>query len=320
MALPDNYATEQLFGLPYPTGGGEISAAVEQDKTAAIARVLAAMLGAVGIGIVAGGVGTIVDGDLHLTASSALVSDELGCVPVADTAQVIAAAQFAEGTNYVHLQADETARVDGACGYYVSGSATPATGAVLVCQVTVTGGVLTAVDNSVRVPPAIVRRIAWPALVRAAGSAETLLEFVTAALGEAYVGATPPASVDDRLSVVEAGGGSGGTGLGYWGTAQRLPGDPTQIPQYVTALLEALKTELQAEIAAGGTGAGSSTAAEPWDVDGANQSLALLAEIGSDNPAAGDTQRDSAILVPGVREGCVDWAHTTWTTGLTGPA
>ena len=131
--------------------------------------------------------------------------------------------------------------------------------------------------------------------MRAAGSAETLLEFLTAALGAAYVGATPPASVDDRLSVVEAGGGSGGTGLGYWGTAQRLPGDPTQIPQYVTALLEALKTELEAEIAAGGTGAGSSTAAEPWDVDGANWTDQTAQLSGSSVTMEG---RSKAVLLP----------------------
>jgi hypothetical protein len=193
---------------------------------------------------------------LQLSAVSALVVDELGTVPIADAAQVIAATQFSEGLNYVHLQADETARVDGACGWFVSGSVAPPAGGVLVCAVTVTDGVLTAVDNSVRVPPAIAERLPW--------ASARMIALLTAALGAAYLGATPPASVADRLATLEAlitggGGGEGGTGPIFAALLAMSATDPRLVPQFITDTVNAAIAAAGVGTAGGSGGAAAST-------------------------------------------------------------
>lgn len=297
---------EPLFGLGFPMEGELGTPADEGTRTRQIARVLGAMLGALGPGIYSGMVGSIVGGDVSLTAGAAVVSDELGAVPIAAGIEVITASQCAEGDqNFVHVQADETARTDGACGYVVLSTATPPAGGLLVCQVTVTDGVITAVDNAVRVAPAISDRLPWAAKI---------VETLAAVIGLPY---TNPLTLDARLALVESGTGGGATGDWFWDGKARSQGDNTQIPQFVQKAIE----DALAGLPAGGTGGtAGTTAAAPWDVDGANQSLALLTEIDQDNAAAGDTQRDSALVVPGVREGAVDFPHSTWTTGLTVPA
>ena len=185
---PDNYAQEPLFGLGYPTGGMASSAA-EQLRTESLARLAQAFLQALGSGIYEGGVGSIVGDDLSISelghvssgieVAGALVPDALGAVPVYSAAATILLAEFAEGVNYVHVQIGETAREDQGCGYYVDASATPAPDALLVLKATVTAGVLTAVDNTVRAAPAIQSRLTWAGLMRVApGGTQTLLAFL----------------------------------------------------------------------------------------------------------------------------------------------
>lgn len=280
---------EPLFGLGYPADGQTINEHDEGLQIGTIARLIGAMLGALGEGIYRGGVGSIVSGSLVLselgwtaddvTVPGAVIEDSLGAVPVYHAAETLAVGEFATGTNYVHLQVGATARTDLGCGYYVDDSATPAPDALLVCSVTVVGGVITAVDNTVRAAPAIAARIPWAGLSRVFGGAQTLEAFLTAALGAAYLATSPPDSVDSRLELLEELVGAIGSGATtvYWPLLPYSVSDPTTIPQYVTALTNALGARITAlESAASGGAATTVVEVEEWDEDSANQSMLLL--------------------------------------------
>ena len=149
------------------------------------------------------------------------------------------------------------------------------------------GGVLTAVDNSVRAAPAISLRIPWTGLVRVFGGTETLEELLTAALGAAYLGETAPDDVDARLTELEALSGGGGGGEGgtlYWGLLAKASGDSTLIAQAISTAVDAA---IAAHVTAyhtssgdgGGTGGGTTTIinqAEEWDEDAYNQALIVM--------------------------------------------
>lgn len=304
-----NYYTGRgtLFGLGYPGADGELGSPHDEGvKVEGIERLFGSMLGALGVGIYEGLLGSLVGGDVHLTAGTAMVEDELGALPIAETAQVIAAAQFSEGVNYVHLQADETARTDGACGYYMSGSATPPAGGVLVCKVTVAGGVITAVDNGVRVPLAINSRLAWAQMTEnGVAGAPNLRDVVMSILGAAYFGATPPADVDTRLTDVElAGGGGGGTGreyLGYPTPMEVSPTDGTTYEQVAEAEAQALLDPQIARIDAleAAAGAVAVKPVEQWDNEAWNMGLLTL-RLGAVTPTLLYGMRNAATVIGGV--------------------
>lgn len=292
-----------LFGLGFPGADGEFGSPHDEGaKVGGIERLFGALLGALGAGIFSGGVGSISGGDLQLSAVSALVEDELGTVPIADTAQVIAATQFAEGLNYVHLQAGENARADGECGYYVSGSEVPPSGGVLVCGVKVEGGALTAVDNAVRMAPEIVHRIPLLDLMMVMGGTQTARQFLTAALGAAYLGATPPASVADRLMTLEAlitggVGGGGGTGPIFAALLAMSATDQRLVPQFVTDTVN----DAIAAAGVGTTGGSGGAAATSTLRDDDSYNLGMLVlELTQWLPDAPVYQRNAATIRAGV--------------------
>jgi len=282
---------EELFGLGFPQEGETGTPHDEEVKTAAIGRLLGGMLDALGPGIYSGGVGSLVDGDLVVSALGGLIPDDLGAVPASAALRTWTAAEINNGVSYVHVQLGATAREDGAAAFYVSASATPAPDALLVCKVTKAGGALTAVDNSVRAAPAITVRIPWAGLLRVFGGAETLEELLTAVLGAAYLGATPPTDVDTRLADLEAGGGGGGGGgTTYWGLLQLSSGDSTLISQAIAAAVDvAIATHIVDYHGDTGGGGGTTTAAaEEWDEEAYNfaQTVMHLAHYVPDLPEA----------------------------------
>jgi hypothetical protein len=303
--------SEPIFGLGYPAEGETGTPHDEGVKTEAIGRIMGAMLGALGVGIYRGGVGSIVGADLvisemgwvegEVTVPGAVIEDDLGAVPVYSAEETLAAAGFAEGINYVHVQVGATAREDQGCGYYIDGSATPAPDALLVCKVTVAGGVVTAVDNSVRAAPAIAGRIPWAALVRVFGGDQSLEAFLTAALGANYLATVPPASVDSRLVLLEAymgggGGGGGEFGAVYWWLLALSPTDATTIPQWVQTITDALAVRLDALEAAGSGSSGAAVVQMVLPDDVANQAILMMtgAHYLPDLPTA---QRNTATVV-----------------------
>ncbi len=303
---------EELFGIGYPADGEIINEHDEALQIGMIGRLIGAMLGALGEGIFRGGVGSIVSGNLvlselgwtaeNVTVPGAVIEDSLGAVPVYHAEETLAPAAFTNGTNYVHVQVGETARTDLSCGYYVDTTATPAPDALLVCSVTVAGGVIMAVDNSVRAAPAIAARLPWAGLVRVFGGTETLESLLNTILGAAYLATSPPDDVDTRLTTLEDYIGTLGAPEGttvYWALLQYTAGDATTIPQWVRAITDALDTRVTALEAAGGTTSGSGTstsAVEEWDEVAYNHAMGLM-EISHFLPDVLQNQRNAATTV-----------------------
>lgn len=313
MSYPENYVQEDLFGLGW-ADSGIISSEGEGLRVRSIARLIGAMLGALGSGLYVGGEGAIVDGalvisELGLTAGTAetpvlvpgaCLADSLGVVAVHADETTLAASAFPAGTSYVHVQAGATARADLGCGYYVDPSDTPAPDALLVCQVTKVGDALTAVDNGVRLPPAIADRIPWAGLVRTHGATETLLALLTTMLGANYLGTAPPASVDARLTALEA-SGVGGTGGTPLLDALLTSAGLTDLQVATAAAAEAITAHLAAAHATGSSSSGTETipvAAEQWDVVAANK-LRLAMQVTHMLPDSAATLRDTMIVVEG---------------------
>lgn len=291
MPYPEGWEQEVLFGLGYPGSDGVISsAAAEQLRTEQIARVLAAVAGALGVGIYDGGDATVGATGVDVTAAVAIVQDELGWLPIQHAAATVLATEFATGTSYLHLQAGETAREDGGCGYYVSTSATPAAGAVLICSVTASGGAVTAVDNSVRTSPAITPRLPWAELAQQYADDETLLDWLTERLGADYAAATPPSTVDARLHLLEA---------AAFGETE-LPDIPTEaeIEEIAEAAATAAITEHVEEYHGSTGGTGGTTAAEQWDCSAVN-GLRLALQAAHWLPNVTDTMVDAVLVVDG---------------------
>jgi hypothetical protein len=282
---PDNYDQEELFGLGYPTGG-MISAAADETRTRAVARLLSAMLGSLGTGIFEGMLGAVVDGGLEISAGTALVSDDLGAVPISAGLEALLDSAFAAGSsNYVHVQADETARADGACGYLVSPSATPPPGGLLVCQVTKSGGVVTAVDNGVRLAPALEARLTWAGLVTAIGGTETLGDVVAA----------EQARLDNLEATVAGGGGGGGT-ASYLSLLLYQAGSSVLAPQWI-------KQQIDAAISAAGTGGSETGTAqnppvERWDELSWNFGQATMRLVALDPDLPIDYRNTATVVAP----------------------
>lgn len=126
-----------------------------------------------------------------------------------------------------------------------------------------------------------------------------------------------------RVTVLES-GGSGGVPASWGGMPKAYGTDATTIDQSAAAQIAAAKVIIDAEIAA--IGGGSSTPPSAFDIDAANQGLALLTEILQDNVTAGALLRDCVIIVPGKWGDSsggsidnVDRSASTWTTGLATP-
>ena len=290
---PYTYA-EEYFGIPAPKDGELGEAAEEQVQIALIGRLFQRVCDAVGAGVILGGVGSIVGGNLQISAViAALILDEIGAVPVQADPTTLPATSFADGDSYVHLQLGATGRLDGSCGTYISGSGTPASDALAICKATKSGGVISAVDNTVKMVPAVANRIPWEVLKRNYDDATTLLAFLTGALGARYLGETPPDDVDTRLIAVETGGGGGGGGGGtvYWWDLQRSASLATTIAQYIAAELAQYSLDHPAG------GGGEIAVVEPWDMDAANRHLGLMVDVQLDNPLGAFNQVDCMVVV-----------------------
>lgn len=315
--MADQYTyAEGYWGLPAPADGEWGWAPDEQLKVELIGRLFARMLDAVGAGVISGGAGSVVGGALSLTALVAIISDDLGAVPVQADATSLAAASFPSGASYVHCQLSETARADGSCAYYVSASSTPAADAITICKVTKAGGAVTAVDNTVKAVPAIAGRIPWTVLARSYDDATTLLALLTSMLGAGYLDGTVTDDVDARLTALESGGTGGGTGTGtvYWGALQQTAAIATTISQAIAAAI----AEHMATVQHGST-EGVAEVLEPWDVDSVNQALSVLTEIRMVNPEAAWNHVDAVTVVWGVygdgshgTPDYIDWEHSSW--------
>ena len=288
--------TDPEFGIPAMTADQELLDTEEARKADLIGRGMAAICELMGAGFVSGGELAIGTDEVTITAARALIRDDLGLCPVKPLAAVIAVGEFAAGVNYVHLQLGDTARADGVCGYYVSQSATPGAEAIVAGKVTVTGGVITAVDNTVKAAPGILARLPWELLQRNADDSTTLLALLTAALGTRYLNGTAPASVDARLTAAEGGGGGIG-GAAFWADLGFSAEDATTISQAIATALQAHVTALH-QGTGGGTTTGGATA-EPWDGEAARQLDGFIRSTAVSDPLYPARMTNIAIYVPG---------------------
>ena len=196
------------FGLPYRQDGDISSGAQEQVAWEGLDGALQGAIDGVGVGVLEGGVGAIDGGLLVISPLLAIIPDGSGGVLVEHVEETYGAGEFGEGDSYIHAQLTATSRADRSCTYYIDTDPTPLADAICLVRVTVAAGVITAVDNTVKAAPAIEARLAWERIKRSADDPSTLLENLSDWLGTAYVGETPPADVDTRLTALEGGGGT----------------------------------------------------------------------------------------------------------------
>lgn len=310
-------AETPYFGLPYRQDGDISSGAEEERAWAPLDATLQGVIDAVGVGAISGGIGTMVAGEVVISALKAIVPDDLGGVYVEAEETTEDGAWFgSDGAWYVHCQLTETSRQDRTCVYYRDESEIPAADAILLMQVTVAGGIVTEVDNSVRALPAIAARLPVDQLIRIFGSAELFWDWLGDRLGAAYMGETPPDDIDARLTAMESGGGGGGGGTVYWGGLQKASGDPTTIDQEIDAKI----VEYGSEHCQGGGGGGGATPVDvPWDCAAVNDLKARLKAIRTVDPEAASTQINSIYVVADVwgdgTGGSPDWTdrvNSTW--------
>lgn len=292
---------EDKFGIPAPGNGQTGWAPDEQEKASLIGRLFQRVCDAVGEGVIGGGVLSIVSGDVRISAvTAAMIADEIGVVPVQASEETRAASGFANGESYIHLQLSATARADGTCGTYISASATPAADAIVLGKVTKAGGVITAVDNTVKAVPAVAGRIPWEVLKRNYDDATTLLAFLSGALGTRYLDDSELDDVDTRLVALETTGGTGGGGGGaatvYWQDLARTASNVQSIIQYVESVMADHLTNYP-HGGSSSTGGGEIAVVEPWDSDAANRALALMDEVRMGNPLAAVSQVDCMVVV-----------------------
>lgn len=109
---------------------------------------------------------------------------------------------------------------------------------------------------------------------------------------------TGEASVHDRLTALESGGGGGG--VSYWGGLERSSGDPTTIPEYVASQIG----ESGGGDGGGGTGGTTSTTTVtklPSDLEIANH-LRLVLRTMHALPGIEETQLLAYHFVPGISD------------------
>jgi hypothetical protein len=296
--------SDPQFGIPAPVGDQVIWDTEEQRRSALIGRALAAVCLACGVGVISGGIGSVSGGDVALTALRALIADATGPVPVETAAEVLDATRFAEGANnWIHCQLASTSRADGTCAYYVDDAATPASDAIAIARVTVASGVVTVVDNTVRLPPVIASRIPWEILRRSADDETTLLALLTAILGPAYLDGTRTATVDARLTEIEGrpAGGGGGSNTVLWEALERAVGNPQTIPQAIAAAVTDHETRLHTGSESGGSGGastGTPSALRNNDAVNLGRTVIQLTAEGVGDVAA--EQVMTVVYVPGV--------------------
>jgi len=304
------------FGLPYRQDGDLSSGAQEQVAWEGLDGVLQGVIDGIGVGVLEGGHGTLdpfPDTVLSVSALKAIIPDGTGGVYVEHEAVELPASFFEGVGYYLHVQLTATSRADRSCVYYADSSPTPAADALVLCYAPVGAGNFLSVDNTVKAPPAVEARLAWERITRNADDPATLLENLAAWLGTAYVGETPPADVDTRLTGLESGGGGGGGGTVYWNGLERTVSDPTTIAQAIAAAVAA-------HLAAAQHGGGGGTAVTVEDdVFRANDIRSRLLQVRSHSPDVVATQRNALYIVDGVygdgsggSPDFVDHVNSTW--------
>ncbi len=281
--LHDDYVT----GEPLPA-----------DEYNSLVRILdtqaAGALEGVGSGVVDGGEVTAGTGlSVSVTALTAVVDTQYGkCfvstygsdatvtdLPDDSTCYIWARAVFAANPG------DPDSRESGHVEFYWALSDEGEADALLLAEVTTSGGVVTAVTD---------RRTLIPArhALQLAQSLSDDLSDVRAAIGEAYFGANPPASLHDRVTALESGGGGEG-GPVYWGGLEKGAGDPTTIEQQIDADI----AQHVADYHTGQEEAGGAVIVEEWDVDAADQARLVLKLARSVDPDAPKYFSDAAVVV-----------------------
>ena len=199
------------------------------------------ILSGIGDGIITGFHASVSAGNALIDASPdpahvAIITDATGPVIVRTTADVtrLAADMTPDGAHYVYASLDATSRTAQTWAVGSQMSATPPTGAANICKATVAGGVVTAVDNTVKADPQIINRLFWGSgnLQYSPDDSATLVSAITD-LRDAITNAWPYAeasSLHERVDALE------GLGLGtttYWGALQRALGDTQTVPAFV---------------------------------------------------------------------------------------
>ena len=303
------------FGLPYRQDGDISSGAEEAVAWEALDGALQGLVDALGVGVIDGGEGTIDGGDLVISALKAIIPDGTGGVYIEHVEEIYEAGDFAEGDSYIHAQLTATSRADKSSTYYIDTDPDPAADAICLCRVTVTVGVITAVDNTVKAVPAIAERIPWEVLQRSYDDATTLLANLSAWLGTAYVGETPPGDIDARLTALEAGGGGGGGGTVYWAALQQTAAITTTILAAIAAAI----AQHVVDVAHGGGGSGGTAVVVTEEVVIANDLRSRMVQVRSHSPDVVATQLNALYIVDGVygdgsggTEDRVDRVNSTW--------
>jgi len=303
------------FGLPYRQDGDISSGAQEQVAWEGLDGALQGAIDGVGVGVLEGGVGAIDGGLLVISPLLAIIPDGSGGVLVEHVEETYGAGEFGEGDSYIHAQLTATSRADRSCTYYIDTDPTPLADAICLVRVTVAAGVITAVDNTVKAAPAIEARLAWERIKRSADDPSTLLENLSDWLGTAYVGETPPADVDTRLTALEGGGGGGGGGTVVWGGLEKGVADDTTIDEEIDAKI----AEHVVNVQHGGGGGGGTAVSVEDDCFRANDIRSRLLQVRSHSPDVVATQRNAIYIVDGVygdgsggSPDFIDHVNSTW--------
>ena len=118
------------FEFPYRQDGDISSGAQEQVAWEALDGALQGLVDGLGVGVIAGGEGTIDGGDLVISALKAIIADGTGGVYVEHAEAIYEAGDFGEGDSYIHAQLTATSRADKSCTYYIDTDPDPAADAI----------------------------------------------------------------------------------------------------------------------------------------------------------------------------------------------
>ncbi|MGD9496375.1 MAG: hypothetical protein AB7Y46_08690 [Armatimonadota bacterium] len=254
-------------GQPVPSGQfNTVVRILDTQLVGALAAIGAGCLDAASW-VVSAGTGLSV----NISAGAGIVATEAGYAVVRSGSSYNLSGLPSNSTRYVRVEVvervnpeDPDSREDGTLVFTATALPTQQAGSMVIAKVITSGTAVTVVED--------LRE--FTATAQAAAGAEDVedaLDAIREAIGLRYFGsAAPPASVDARLSDLEAAGSEGGSGPVYWGLLQKVAGDPTTIDQQIDA-------DIQAHVDAMHSGEQKFVAeAEPWDEDSVNHARHVL--------------------------------------------
>ena len=269
------------------------------------------LLAGTGDGIIAGFHASVSAGNVLIQASPdvahvAIITDATGPVIVRTTAEVtrLAAAMIPDGAHYVYAALDETSRTAQTWVVGSQLSPTPPVGAVNICKATVVGGVVTAVDSTVKADPQILKRLYWGSSnFHYSADDSTSLISAIGDIRNSITNAWPYAaasSVEERIAALESLSGSASASTVYWDSLQAALGDTQKIKAYVLDQVAAHVAAYHTGVAGGvGSSGGIVPIQVNWNEDATNNLKQSLRWLHTDVYFTEDHVR-AAFSIPGI--------------------